>query len=76
MGTGQHEGMALLSFGVSTLPQSIGLAQEFTLSTTKIAAFNIQWLQPIFKAPVQDLIMAPKFLDADVMAKKICHRGK
>ncbi len=48
MGTGQHEGVALLIVGVFTLAQSIGLAQLFlaqlffTPSTSKITAWNIQ----------------------------------
>lgn len=76
MVTGQHEGMALLIFGVSTLAQSIGLAQEFTSSTSKIAAWNIQELQPIFEARVQEQVVARKFLDAEVMAPKTHHRGQ
>ena len=76
MGTGQHEGMALLIFGVCTLAQSIGLALEFTSSTAKIPAWNIQGLQPIFEARVQEPVVARKSLDAEVMAPKTCHRGK
>jgi len=76
MGTGQHEGMALLIFGVSTLAQSIGLAQEFTSSTAKITAWNIQGLQSISEDRVQDPVVARKFLDTEVMAPKTYNRGK
>ena len=76
MGDGQHEGMALLIFGVSTLAQSIGLAQEFTSSTAKITAWNFQGFQPIFEALVQEPLVARKFLDAEVMAPRTYHRGK
>jgi len=76
MGTGQHEGMALLIFGVYSFGQSIGLAQEFISSIAKIPAWNVQGLQPISEAPIQDLVVARKFLDAEVMAPKPHHRGK
>ena len=76
MGTGQHEGMALLIFGVYSFAQSIGLAQEFISSIAKIPAWNIQGLQPIFEACVQESVVARKFLDAEVMAPKTSHRGK
>jgi hypothetical protein len=75
MVTDQHEGMALLIFGASTLAQSIGLAQEFTSSTAKIPAWNIQGLHPIFETRVQEPVVARKFLDAEVMATKTNHRG-
>ena len=52
------------------------LAQEFTSSTAKIAAWNIQGLQPISEACVQEPVVARKFLDAAVMAPTACHRGK
>jgi hypothetical protein len=76
MVTGQHEGMALSIFGASTLAQSIGLAQDFTSSTAKIAAWNIQGIEPIFEARVQEPVVVRKFLDAEVMAPKTHHRGK
>lgn len=76
MVTGQHEGMALLIFGVRTPAQSIGLAQVFTSSTAKIAAWNIQGLHPIFKIRVQEPVVAREFLDAEVMAPKTCHKGQ
>lgn len=76
MKTGQHEGMALLIFGVCALVQSIGLALEFTSSTAKIPAWNSQGVQPIFEARVQEPIVARKFLYAEVMAPKTYHRRK
>jgi len=76
MGTGQHEGMALLIFGVCTLAQSIGLALEFTSSTAKIHAWNIQGVQPISEALAQVPVVARKFLDAEVMVPKTYHRRK
>ena len=76
MENGQHEGMALLIFGVNTLAQSIELAQECTLSIDKIAAWNIQVFQPIFEARIQEPPVARKFLDAQVIAPKTYHRGK
>jgi hypothetical protein len=76
MGNGQHEGMALLIFGVSTPAQSIGVALEFTSSTAKIAAWNIQGFQPIFHTRVQEPVGARKFLDAEVIAPKTYRRGK
>jgi len=50
MGNGQHEGMALLIFGVNTLAQSIELAQECTSSIDKIAAWNIQSVPTNFRS--------------------------
>ncbi len=77
MGTGQHEGVALLIVGVFTLAQSIGLAQLFfTPSTSKITAWNIQELQPIFEARIQEQDVRQKFLDAEMMATKTHHRGQ
>ena len=75
MGTGQHEGAALLIFVVSTLAQLIQLAQELR-STAKIAAWNIQGFHPIFEIRVQEPAASPKLLDAEVITLKTCHRGK
>jgi len=76
MVTGQHEGMVLLIFGVNTLAQPSELALEFTSSTSKIPRWNIQGVQPIFGARVQEQVVARKFLDAEVMAPKTRHRGQ
>jgi hypothetical protein len=76
MGTDQHEGRALLIFGVSILERSIGLAQEFPSSTVMIGAWNIQGFQHIFEAGVQEPVVAGKFLDAEVMAPKTYSWGK
>jgi len=76
MGIGQHEGMALLIFGVSILELSIGLAQEFPSSTAMIGAWNIQGFQHIFEARVPEPVVAGKFLEVEVMVPKTYQRGK
>jgi hypothetical protein len=52
------------------------MPKKFSASTAKISPWNNHGLQPISEAPVQELVVARKFLDAAVMAPKACHRGK
>ena len=75
MVTGQHDGMALLILGVSTLAQLMGLALEFTSSPSNITAWNIQGLQPISENFSRAPVVAWKYLDSEVMVPKTCHRG-